>query len=119
MTTKIFHHRINFVNKFITQRLSNQQKSADRNQHTIYQSDARIQAAARVMHLLFKANQPNEKDLLDATGKSRPTQDMVIVLNARDDATKLPKVPIDEYYNMIVDLIDLPADFCAWESRSA
>ncbi|KAG0306351.1 putative E3 ubiquitin-protein ligase [Dissophora globulifera] len=119
MTTQTFHHRINFVNKFITQRLSNQQKSSDRNQHIIYQSDARIQAAARVMHLFFKANHSNEKELLDAAGKNRSIKDIVLVSNARDVATKSQRIPIDEYYNMIVDLIDLPADFCAWESRSA
>ncbi|KAG0367373.1 putative E3 ubiquitin-protein ligase [Gamsiella multidivaricata] len=119
MSTQIFHHRINFVNKFITQRLSNQQKSTDRNQHIIYQSDARIQAAARVMHLFFKANQPNEKEFLDANGKNRSVKDLVIIPSAKDSASKSQKIPIDEYYNMIVDLIDLPADFCAWESRSS
>ncbi|KAG9069298.1 putative E3 ubiquitin-protein ligase [Linnemannia hyalina] len=118
LSTQIFHNRINFVNKFITQRLSNQQKSTDRNQHIIYQSDPRIQAAARVMHLFFKANQPNEKDLPEFGGKNRSGDDFVIVPFSKDSATKSQKIPIDEYYNMIVDLIELPVDFCAWESRS-
>ncbi|KAI1291510.1 putative E3 ubiquitin-protein ligase [Mortierella claussenii] len=118
MTSRIFHNRINFINKFITQRLSNQQKSTDRHQHIIYQSDARIQAAARVMHLFFKANQPNEKELQDSNGKPRSTKDMVIVPHSRNHVSRSQKIPIDEYYNMIVDLIDLPADFVAWESRS-
>ncbi|KAG0038770.1 putative E3 ubiquitin-protein ligase [Podila clonocystis] len=117
LTTPIFHNRINFVNKFITQRLSNQQKSNDRNQHIIYQSDARIQAAARVMHLFFKANQPHEMEMLDL-GKSRSGEGYV-VNTSKNSAVKSQKIPIDEYYNMIVDLIDLPVDFCAWESRSA
>ncbi|KAF9435163.1 putative E3 ubiquitin-protein ligase [Entomortierella beljakovae] len=116
MTTQVFHNRINFVNKFITQRLSNQQKSNDRSQHIVYQTDARIQAAARVMSLFFKANQPNEKDQPDSNGRSRPYKDMVVV--PKDSTRKFKKVPIDEYYNMIVDLIDLPADFVAWETRS-
>ncbi|KAG0288259.1 putative E3 ubiquitin-protein ligase, partial [Linnemannia gamsii] len=119
LSTQIFHNRINFVNKFITQRLSNQQKSTDRTQHIIYQSDPRIQAAARVMHLFFKANQPNEKDLPEFGGKNRSGEDFVIVPFSKDSATKSQKIPIDEYYNMIVDLIELPVDFCAWESRSA
>ncbi|CAO3563333.1 unnamed protein product [Mortierella alpina] len=119
LTTETFHNRINFVNKFITQRLSNQQKSTDRNQHIIYQSDARIQAAARVMHLFFKANQPNEKDILESNGKNRSSEDFVIVPFARNSAAKSQRIPIDEYYNMIVDLIDLPVDFTAWETRSA
>ncbi|KAF9161827.1 putative E3 ubiquitin-protein ligase [Mortierella sp. AD011] len=119
MTTQIFHNRINFVNKFITQRLSNQQKSNDRHQHTIYQSDARIQAAARVMHLFFKANQPNEKELLDSSGKPRSFKDLVIIPNTNSSAVRSRRIPIDEYYNMIVDLIDLSADFVAWETRSA
>ncbi|GJJ73506.1 E3 ubiquitin-protein ligase HECTD2 [Entomortierella parvispora] len=118
LSTPIFHTRVNFVNKFITQRLSNQQKSSDRNQHIIYQSDARIQAAARVMHLFFKANQPNEKDAEIGT-KNRAGSDYVIVPFSNNSATKSQRIPIDEYYNMIVDLIDLPVDFCAWESRSA
>ncbi|KAF9387627.1 putative E3 ubiquitin-protein ligase [Podila verticillata] len=117
LTTPIFHNRINFVNKFITQRLSNQQKSNDRNQHIIYQSDARIQAAARVMHLFFKANQPHEMEMLDL-GKNRSGEGYV-VNTSKNSAVKSQKIPIDEYYNMIVDLIDLPVDFCAWESRSA
>ncbi|KAF9317747.1 putative E3 ubiquitin-protein ligase [Podila horticola] len=117
LTTPIFHNRINFVNKFITQRLSNQQKSNDRNQHIIYQSDARIQAAARVMHLFFKANQPHEMEMLDL-GKGRSGEGYV-VNTSKNSAVKSQKIPIDEYYNMIVDLIDLPVDFCAWESRSA
>ncbi|KAG0085392.1 putative E3 ubiquitin-protein ligase [Podila epicladia] len=117
LTTPIFHNRINFVNKFITQRLSNQQKSNDRNQHIIYQSDARIQAAARVMHLFFKANQSHEMEMLDL-GKNRSGEGYV-VNTSKNSAVKSQKIPIDEYYNMIVDLIDLPVDFCAWESRSA
>ncbi|KAG0354456.1 putative E3 ubiquitin-protein ligase [Podila minutissima] len=117
LTTPIFHNRVNFVNKFITQRLSNQQKSNDRNQHIIYQSDARIQAAARVMHLFFKANQPHEMEMLDL-GKNRSGEGYV-VNTSKNSAVKSQKIPIDEYYNMIVDLIDLPVDFCAWESRSA
>ncbi|KAF9297949.1 putative E3 ubiquitin-protein ligase [Mortierella antarctica] len=117
LTTPTFHNRVNFVNKFITQRLSNQQKSNDRNQHIIYQSDARIQAAARVMHLFFKANQPHEMEMLDL-GKSRSGEGYV-VNTSKNSAVKSQKIPIDEYYNMIVDLIDLPVDFCAWESRSA
>ncbi|KAG0346437.1 putative E3 ubiquitin-protein ligase, partial [Podila humilis] len=118
LSTPIFHSRINFVNKFITQRLSNQQKSNDRNQHVIYQSDARIQAAARVMHLFFKANQPYEMDMLDV-GKSRSGEGYVVHSVSKNPVVKSQKIPIDEYYNMIVDLIDLPVDFCAWESRAA
>ncbi|KAG0267021.1 putative E3 ubiquitin-protein ligase [Mortierella polycephala] len=119
LTTEIFHNRINFVNKFITQRLSNQQKSTDPGQHVIYQSDARIQAAARVMHLFFKANQPNEKEQPEIGGKSRAGEDYVIVPFARDSSMKSQKIPIDEYYNMIVDFIDLSHDFNSWETRSA
>ncbi|KAF9204594.1 putative E3 ubiquitin-protein ligase [Haplosporangium sp. Z 27] len=119
MSIPVFHNRINFVNKFITQRLSNQQKSNDRNQHVIYQSDARIQAAARVMLLFVKANQPNEKELLDSNGKLRSFKDLVVMPSIKDSALKTQRIPIDEYYNMIVDLIDLPADFVAWETRSA
>jgi hypothetical protein len=71
------------------------------------------------MHLFFKANQPNEKDLPEFGGKNRSGEDFVIVPFSKDSATKSQKIPIDEYYNMIVDLIELPVDFCAWESRSA
>ncbi|KAF8976647.1 putative E3 ubiquitin-protein ligase [Entomortierella lignicola] len=96
-----------------------EQKSNDRNQHVIYQSDARIQAAARVMLLFVKANQPNEKELLDSNGKFRSFKDLVVMPSIKDSALKTQRIPIDEYYNMIVDLIDLPADFVAWETRSA
>ena len=70
------------------------------------------------MHLFFKANQPNEKDLPEFGGKNRAGEDFVIVPFSKDSATKSQKIPIDEYYNMIVDLIELPVDFRAWESRS-
>ncbi|KAK3829114.1 MAG: hypothetical protein J3Q66DRAFT_324376 [Benniella sp.] len=119
LTTEAFRDRINFVNKFITQRLSSQQRSMDRNQHFVYQKDARIQAAARVMHLLFKANQTNEKEALDLKGKGRSSKDMVIIPSDRKYAKKAHKVPIDEFYNMVVDMIDLQSDFGSWETRSA
>jgi len=70
------------------------------------------------MHLFFKANQPNEKDAEIGT-KNRAGSDYVIVPFSNNSAMKSQRIPIDEYYNMIVDLIDLPVDFCAWESRSA
>ncbi|KAF9580589.1 putative E3 ubiquitin-protein ligase [Lunasporangiospora selenospora] len=114
----IFYDRINFVNKFITQRLSNQQKSNDRNQHTIYQSDARIQAAARVMHLFFKANQPNEKELTEFS-KQQAGDSFVIIPYVSGRDIRVQKIPIDKYYNVVVDFIELAEDFKAWESRSA
>lgn len=69
------------------------------------------------MHLFFKANQPHELEVLDL-GKNRSGEGYV-VNTSKNSAVKSQKIPIDEYYNMIVDLIDLPVDFCAWESRSA
>lgn len=68
------------------------------------------------MHLLFKANQPNEKD--DPKGKSRPPRDIVVIPHERDSGRKIHRIPIDEFYNMVVDLIELPLDFCAWEQRN-
>ncbi|KAF9347192.1 putative E3 ubiquitin-protein ligase, partial [Mortierella sp. NVP85] len=119
LSTEAFRDRINFVNKFITQRLSSQQRSTDRNQHFVYQKDSRIQAAARVMHLLFKANHTNEKEALDLKAKGRSSKDIVIIPSERKYAKKAHKVPIDEFYNMVVDLIDLQSDFGSWETQTA
>jgi len=71
------------------------------------------------MHLLFKANQANEKEALDLKAKGRSSKDMVIIPGDRKYAKKTHKIPIDEFYNMVVDLIDLQVDFGSWETRSA
>ena len=74
------------------------------------------------MHLFFKANQPNEKYDMETGTKNRSgsgSDDYVIVPFSTNSAEKSQRIPIDEYYNMIVDLIDLPVDFCAWETRAA
>ncbi|KAG0243867.1 putative E3 ubiquitin-protein ligase [Actinomortierella wolfii] len=118
----IFRSRINFVNKFITYRLSRQQQSDDRHQHIAYQTDPPIQAAARVMQIFFKANQPDERlnnqGNPDIYGKRRARDNYVIIPRNQKPTLNPQKVPIDEFYNMLVDVISLPLDFMAWESRS-
>ncbi|KAF9980273.1 putative E3 ubiquitin-protein ligase [Modicella reniformis] len=117
LTTETFRYRISFVNRFITQRLSSQQSSTDPNQRFVYQKDARIQAAARVMHLFFKANHPNERELFDPKGKARSVKDMAIIPSEQSSARGAHRVPIDEFYNVVVDLIELSVDFQAWQSH--
>ncbi|KAF9166421.1 putative E3 ubiquitin-protein ligase [Actinomortierella ambigua] len=131
LSLTVFRSRINFVNKFITYRLSRQQQSDDRHQHIAYQTDPPIQAAARVMQIFFKANQPDERSAASSTngpnshseiyGKRRASaRDGFVIIPRNKTPTLNPqKVPVDEFYNMMVDIINLPLDFLAWESRSS
>lgn len=84
----------------------------------VYNDDWQIKAAARVMSLLFSANNnaqarrgegrmPTDPDLMHSAG-----------LAARDKAHSHGQIlPISDFYNTLLDYSDLIADFEAWESK--
>ncbi|CAG8493089.1 2866_t:CDS:10 [Ambispora leptoticha] len=90
-STVIFRRRVDLVNAFISFRLSKQQRAQAPNTvlSPAYETDWRISSAARVMALLFAANKQSYK------------------------------IPLSEFYNTLVDYIDLIADFNTWEQRSS
>ncbi|KAG9302135.1 hypothetical protein G9A89_020569 [Geosiphon pyriformis] len=87
-STSTFRKRVDLVNAFITFRLAKQQRTPTPTPGSpIYKSDWRISSAARVMALLFAANKQQAK------------------------------IPLSEFYNTMLDYIDLIADFDTWEQR--
>ena len=87
----------------------------------LYAEDWQIKAAARIMSLLFSANnsvthrRPHTADPPDLQGDSIPT-----LSAAHHRANKYgQKLPTSAFYNTLLDYSDLIADFEAWESRKA
>lgn len=101
--------------------LSNQKKGGgdSQNQHASYSDDWQVKAAARVMSLLFHAN--------------RVFQGMRSAMTVAEDAKLLKPgnlsrtyiknhgqlLSTSEFYNSMVDLSDLIADFDLWESSKS
>ncbi|KAL1918392.1 uncharacterized protein VTP21DRAFT_3052 [Calcarisporiella thermophila] len=83
-STSILRRRVELVNSFITYRLDKIQRDSTRSNPGSYESDWSIRSAARVMALLFAANSQSSK------------------------------LPLYEFYNTMVDYIDLIADYDLW-----
>lgn len=95
-------------------------KSPERNETGVpYGEDWQIKAAARVMSLLFSANNQGSSRKKDsamiyqsAAGRSRAGS------AARNRAQRHGQLlPTNAFYNTLLDYSDLVADFEAWESR--
>lgn len=100
--------------------ISGAPKAPERNDFGVpYSEDWQIKAAARVMSLLFSANNQgssrrNEspKSFSSAAGRSRA------VSAARTRAHRHGQLlPTNAFYNTLLDCADLVADFEGWESR--
>lgn len=91
----------------INGRHSKQEK--DRDRPVVYGEDWQIQAAARVMAVLFTANTAYLPRKLDGSlGPFRPSS-----------GRRGNMIPISSFYNTLLDYSDLVADFEAWETRSS
>ena len=92
-------------------------KSPDRNDYGVpYGEDWQLKAAARVMSLLFSANNQGWSRTHDcnpsAAGRSMASS------AARNRAHRHGQLlPTNAFYNTLLDYSDLIADFEAWESR--
>jgi E3 ubiquitin-protein ligase HECTD2 len=81
----------------------------------VYDDDWQIRAAARVMSLLFTANDTSVARKPDAAfGQEAGSSASRAAANRRGH-----KVPISAFYNTLLDYSDLVADFEAWESKMA
>lgn len=98
--------------------LSNQGKSsADKSErHTTYSEDWQVKAAARVMSLLFTANkhfngERSASTLAEDARMSRPGSISRTHIKIRGQL-----LSTSDFYNTMVDVSDLIADFDVWES---
>lgn len=100
--------------------ISGAPKTPDRNDGGVpYGEDWQIKAAARIMSLLFSANnqgssrrQESSKTSPSAAGRSRAGS---AGLNRAHQYGQI--LPTNAFYNTLLDYSDLIADFEAWESR--
>jgi E3 ubiquitin-protein ligase HECTD2 len=94
--------------------ISGSSKNSDSKQNSMfYNDDWQIKAAARVMALLFSAN--------NSSNRRKINSNVVGALDAEitnaPPATRHQIVPTSDFYNTLLDYSDLIADFEAWESR--
>lgn len=100
--------------------ISGAQKSPDRNDADVpYGEDWQIKAAARVMSLLFSANNQGSSRRQDSAKASPSTAGRSRAGSAaRNRAHRHGQLlPTSAFYNTLLDYSDLVADFEAWESR--
>lgn len=90
-------------------RAAGKQAKDKRDQPVVYGEDWQVQAAARVMALLFTANTAN------VPRKNEGGFGHVKYQSGR----RANMVPISSFYNTLLDYSDLVADFETWESRSS
>jgi E3 ubiquitin-protein ligase HECTD2 len=97
----------------INGRAANKQANDKRDQPVVYSDDWQLRAAARVMSLLFTANNANIARKPDG------------VLGQEAGSAMKPQgyrrgqiVPVSAFYNTLLDYSDLVADFEAWESKT-
>lgn len=86
-------------------------------QPVVYNDDWQIKAAARVMALLFSANNSGLAKRIDHRSPAA-LQDANISQASRERAHCHGQIlPTSDFYNTLLDYSDLIADFEAWESR--
>lgn len=91
-------------------------KSDGKPQPVVYNDDWQIKAAARVMALLFSAN--NSGLRTKEIRSSQPTQETSQSANQAFRARVNGQIlPTSDFYNTLLDYSDLVADFEAWEAR--
>lgn len=85
----------------------------------VYSEDWQIKAAARVMSLLFSANNNgNFRRRYAADPPNVDKQSITTMSDTRHRASKYGQMlPTSAFYNTLLDHSDLIADFEAWESR--
>ncbi|GES61500.1 ubiquitin-protein ligase [Aspergillus terreus] len=98
----------------INGRSSNKPKTDERDQPVVYSDDWQIRAAARVMSLLFTANNTNVSRKPDSALSPEAASATNYQAQRRGHL-----LPISTFYNTLLDYSDLVADFEAWESRTA
>ncbi|KAH8700535.1 hypothetical protein BGW36DRAFT_292789 [Talaromyces proteolyticus] len=92
--------------------LSSDQGSEGNKKLKVYTEDWQIRAAARVMALLFAANNANVSRRRDASNQNTP-----VTYFSQDREKSV--LPLNFFYNTLLDYSDLVSDFESWESRTA
>lgn len=88
-------------------------KPTERPKTIVYHDDWQIRAAARFMALLFAAN--NAENVRRGDGQLIPWASEVASREGVHTHGQL--LPTSDFYNSLLDLTDLVADFEAWESK--
>ncbi|KAA8648512.1 HECT-type E3 ubiquitin-protein ligase [Aspergillus tanneri] len=94
----------------INGRTPSKQNSDKREKPVVYSDDWQLRAAARVMSLLFTANNSNVSRRSDGSDPASVAQ--------REGHRRGQMIPTSTFYNTLLDYSDLVADFEAWESRT-
>lgn len=98
---------------------SQSSKKADsRSQTVVYNDDWQIKAAARVMALLFSANNSGLSRRIETRSPLTLEAGQSAGLAARERAQNHGQIlPTSDFYNLLLDYSNLTADFEAWESK--
>jgi E3 ubiquitin-protein ligase HECTD2 len=91
--------------------LSSDQTGEASNKRKIYTDDWQVRAAARVMALLFAANNVHVTRRRHDTARNNEVTPFV---RHKDKST----LPLHYFYNSLLDYSDLVSDFEAWEART-
>ena len=94
----------------ITSRRSQSSKAAPK--QNVYADDWQIQATARVLSLLFEANNPYSPN---QRGNTTPWTGEAG--GWRPSVVKGRFLPVSDFYSSVVDSVDLVEDFIGWERR--
>ena len=92
-------------------------KSDNRPRPVVYNDDWQIRAAARVMALLFSANNIGVTPKCDTNVRSMVSTSNSVSMATRETLNHHGQIlPISSFYNTLLDYSDLVADFEAWEA---
>ncbi|MCJ1403978.1 putative E3 ubiquitin-protein ligase [Xylographa trunciseda] len=84
----------------------------------VYNEDWQIKAAAKVMSLLFSANNSGRSTAFDHNKKNAETRKHQGNTTTSEYFSKTAQIlPTNTFYNTLLDYADLIADFECWESR--
>jgi len=93
-------------------------KAESKSQAVVYNDDWQIKAAARVMALLFSANNSGLSRRLETRSPLTLEAGQSAGLMARERAHNHGQIlPTSDFYNTLLDYSDLTADFESWESK--
>ncbi|MCJ1392434.1 putative E3 ubiquitin-protein ligase [Xylographa bjoerkii] len=84
----------------------------------VYNEDWQIKAAAKVMSLLFSANNSGRPTAFNHHKKTAENSTLQANTSAGEHSSKNAQIlPTNTFYNTLIDYADLVADFECWESR--
>lgn len=101
-----------------TSRSRSSKKSSDKPHPAVYNEDWQIKAAARVMALVFSANNSGIARKVELPPLASLQMEHSAGLLARERAQRHGQIlATSDFYNTLLDYSDLIADFEAWESK--